>query len=178
MRFLNSKALEDVTYFTEMRMRSVPTAVIRVEKWNSSAGSKGPLDSAWFRIRGIPYEKRSYSNVCLVASKVGVLLDVDKNNLSKFEYVRAKIGCRDITKAPATVEGVLDFHWHDFHFQREVEQEGYTNPAGNQWIRTGGDKNDEIPSPKKMKLGGNFQTNNTEAGPSNYSNTGKGEKSH
>jgi hypothetical protein len=130
MRFPNSKALEDVSYFTEMRMRTVPTVVIHVEKWNSSAGSKGPLDSAWFRIRGIPYEKRSYSNVCLVASKVGVPLDVDKSNISKFEYVRAKIGCRDITKVPATVEGVLDFYWHDFTSREKLNKRDIPTQLG------------------------------------------------
>jgi hypothetical protein len=177
MRFPNAKTIEDVSYFMEMRMRTLPTVLIKVEKWNSSAGSKGPLDSAWFRIRGIPYEKRSYSNVCLVASKVGVPLEVDKTNLTKFEYVRVKIRCRDITKVPATVDGVLDFHWHDFHFQREVEQEGYTNPAGNKWIRVSDEKsNDDIPSPKKLKLGTNSQAHNTEAGPSNYNSTSRGKK--
>jgi hypothetical protein len=44
MRFSNSKVLEDVSYFIEMRMRTVPTVVMHVEKWNSSASSKGPLD--------------------------------------------------------------------------------------------------------------------------------------
>jgi hypothetical protein len=38
-----------------------------------------------------------------------------------------------------------------------VEQEGYTNPVGNQWIRAEEDKaNDDNPSPKKLKLGGGF----------------------
>jgi hypothetical protein len=31
--------------------------------------------------------------------------------------MRVKIGCRDVTKVPAKVDGVLDdFHFHDFHF--------------------------------------------------------------
>lgn len=90
---------------------------------------------------------------------MGVPLEVDKCNLTKFEYVRVRIGCRDITKVLATVDGVLDFYWHDFHFQREVEQEGYTNPVGTKWIRISREKsNDEGPSPKKPKLGENPQT--------------------
>jgi len=65
-----------------MRTRSLPSVVFKVEKWNSASGSKGPLDT-WFRIKGIPHEKRSFSNVCMVASKVGVPLEIDKDNLTK-----------------------------------------------------------------------------------------------
>lgn len=116
LRFPNSKSLEDIAYFTEMRMRSMPSVVFKVEKWNANAGSKGPLDTAWFRVRGIPYETRSFSNACMVASKVGVPFEVDKASLTKFDYVRVKIGGRDMTKVPATVDGVLDLHFIDFHF--------------------------------------------------------------
>jgi len=50
-------------------------------------------------------------------------------------------------------------------------------PAGNKWIRIAGEKsNDEGPSPKKPKLGENPQTNDAEAGPSNYGNNSKGKK--
>lgn len=83
-------------YLTEMRMRSLPSVVFKVEKWNSASGSKEPLDTSWFRIKGIPREKRSFSNVCTVASKVGVPLEIDKDNFTKKEYVRVKIGCRDV----------------------------------------------------------------------------------
>uniref|UniRef100_A0A0A9BS92 Uncharacterized protein n=1 Tax=Arundo donax TaxID=35708 RepID=A0A0A9BS92_ARUDO len=53
------------------------------------------------------------------------------------------------------IEGVLDdLNIYDFFFQREISQEGQTNPAGNKWVRV--DSNDkpglEHPSPKKPKL--------------------------
>jgi hypothetical protein len=47
----------------------MPSVVFKVEKWNTAIGSKGTLDVAWFRIKGVPY-KRSFPNVCMVASKV------------------------------------------------------------------------------------------------------------
>jgi hypothetical protein len=74
-----------------MRMRSKPDVVIKLEKWNPATGSKGALDVAWFRIFNIPPEKRSYSNVCMVASKVGLPLEVDKDSLHKNDYVRVKL---------------------------------------------------------------------------------------
>jgi hypothetical protein len=101
-------------------MWSAPEVVIKVEKWNPTTGSKGPLDVAWFRITNIPFEKRSYSNVCMVASKVGLPLEVDRDSLHKNDYVRVKIGCRDVAKVLASVDGVLDFHFYDYFFQREV----------------------------------------------------------
>jgi hypothetical protein len=44
-----------------------------------------------------------------VASLVGIPLEVDKNNLRRWDYVRVKIGCRDVSKVP--VEGLLDLHF-------------------------------------------------------------------
>jgi len=153
MRFPNAQTIEDLSYFTEMRMRSMPEVVFKIEKWNHATGSKGDLDVAWFMITNIPYEKRSYSNVCMVASKVGLPLEVDKVSLNKSDYVRVKIGCKDVTKVPASVDGVLDFHFYDYFFQREVPQEGYTNPAGTKWIRNERDQpKDDFPSPKNIKL--------------------------
>jgi len=116
MRFLNAQTIDDLAHFTELRMRSMPKVVVKVEKWNPTTGSKGPLDVVWFRITNIPYEKRSYSNVCMVASKVGLPLEVDKENLNNNDYVRVKIGCRDVTKVPASTDGVLDFNFYDYFF--------------------------------------------------------------
>uniref|UniRef100_A0A0A9F483 Uncharacterized protein n=1 Tax=Arundo donax TaxID=35708 RepID=A0A0A9F483_ARUDO len=39
----------------------------------------------------------------------------------KHEYVRIKIGCRDVTKVPELAEGCLGLHFYDFHFERELE---------------------------------------------------------
>lgn len=150
MRFPNAQTIDDLAHFTETRMRSLPEVVIKLEKWNSATGSKGALDVAWFRISNIPPEKRSYSNVCMVASKVGLPLEVDKDSLHKNDYVRVKIEYRDVTKVPASVDGVLDFHFYDYFFQREVPQEGVTNSTGTQWIRNERDHpKDDFPSLKK-----------------------------
>lgn len=63
-----------------------------------------------------------------------------------------KIGCRGLTKVPAKVDGLPDFHLYDYYLQREVPQKGYTNPGGNKWITNDRDKpKDDIPSPSPKK---------------------------
>jgi hypothetical protein len=178
MRFPNVQTIEDLAHFTEMRMRSAPEVVIKIEKWNPITGSKGPLDVAWFRISNIPFEKRSYSNVCMVASKVGLPLEVDRDSLNKNDFVRVKIGCRDVTKVPASVDGVLDFHFYDYFFQREVPQDGFTDSSGTKWIRNERDQpKDDFPSPKKQKMEQSKQVGKFfEAGPSKNYGTDKGKQ--
>ncbi|KAG2632455.1 hypothetical protein PVAP13_2NG096246, partial [Panicum virgatum] len=134
MRFPTAKKVEDLSFFTGMQMRTVPEVFFNVEKWNSNAGAKAAIDSAWFMIFGLPFEKRTERKVCFVASLVGLPLEVDKVNLKKWEFVRVKIGCKDITKVPAI---------------REVPIEGVTNAAGNTWTRT--DRADDDNSSKKPK---------------------------
>jgi len=54
---------------------------------------------------------------------------------------------------PASVDGLLDFHFYDYVFQREVPQDGYTNPAGTQWVRNNREQpRDGLPSPKKWRM--------------------------
>lgn len=159
-----------------MKMRSLPTVAFKVEKWNPATGSNGALDVAWFRIKGIPYEKKILFMLCRIYG--GLPLEVDKENLSKNNFVRVKIGCRDVTKVPAVVDGLLNLHWYDYSFQREVAQEGYTNVAGIKWIRVEGEKDKEDkPSPKKLKTINSTQgNNNTEARTSKGSGSGGGKQ--
>jgi hypothetical protein len=132
-----------------MMMGTVPGVTFKVEPWNPNVGAKPKMETAWFRITCIPHEKRTERRVSLVASLVGLPLEVDKANLKRWDYVRVKIGCKDITKVPTVVEGLLDMHFYDFSFQREVQVEGSNNPGWNTWTREN-DGNDN-PSPKKHK---------------------------
>lgn len=122
-------------------------------------GAKGKLPDAWFRIKGIPLEKRSIPNVCRVSSLVGRAKQIDKENILKFDYVRVLIQCREPSKVPAVLEGVLGDYLYDFSFTREIPQEGTTNPVRSQWIRndkTGGnegaDGNKEEQQTKKPRM--------------------------
>jgi len=151
MRFPTAKKVEELSFFTGMQMGTVPDVTFKVEPWNANAGAKGKLESAWFRVFGLPIEKRSEKKVCLVASLVGLPLEVDKSNLKRWDFVRVKIGCRDVRKVPAMVESLLDFHFYDFTFQREVPTEGITNAAGTRWTRNSERHEEDSPSPKKPK---------------------------
>jgi hypothetical protein len=64
-----------------MMMGTVPGVTFKVEPWNPNAGAKAKLESTWFRISGIPHETRTDKRVCLVASLVGIPLEVDKINI-------------------------------------------------------------------------------------------------
>jgi hypothetical protein len=149
MKFPTATKVEELAFFNGMMMGTVPGATFKVEPWNPNVGAKAKLQTAWFRISGIPIEKRSDKRACLVASLVGIPLEVDKVNLKRWEYVRVKIGCKDVTKVPAVVEGLLDMHFYDFTFQREIQVEGHTQLGWNTWTRTN-DGNDN-PSPKNQK---------------------------
>jgi hypothetical protein len=63
------------------------------------------------------------------------------------------VGCRDVTKVPASIDGVLDFHFYDYFFQREVPLEGYTDPTITKWIRNEREQpKEDFPSPKNRRL--------------------------
>jgi len=151
MRFPTAKKVEELSFFTGMQMGTVPYVTFKVEPWNANVGAKSKLETAWFRIFGLPMEKRSEKKTCMVASLVGLPLEVDKNNLKRWDFVRVKIGCRDVRKVPALVEGLLDFHFYDFTFQREVPTEGITNAAGTKWTRNSERQEDDSPSKKPKR---------------------------
>jgi hypothetical protein len=54
---------------------------------------------------------------------------------------------------PAVVEGLLDLHFYDFTFQREVQVEGGTTSTWNKWTRNTDRSNEDNPSPKKARRG-------------------------
>jgi hypothetical protein len=145
--------VDELSFFTIMEMRTVPGVKFRVDKWNPHAGAKAEIATAWFKIFGMPVEKRFEKRAALVASLVGIPVEIDKTNLKRWEYVRAKNGCRDITKVPAKVEGLLDLHFYDFTFQSEVRTERNASTTWNTWTKNTDRSNDDNPSPKKAKKG-------------------------
>lgn len=67
------------------------------------------------------------------------------------------------------------FNFYDYFFQREVPQDGYTNPAGTQWIRNDKDKTTyDFPSPKKQRMNPTKSVGQTsKASPSKVVSDGK-----
>lgn len=94
-------------------------AQIAINPWNSSIGAKAELQSAWFRVKGIPNDKRSEETLGYVGSLVGVPVEVDDKTLHKQEYVRIRIACRGVTKVPETTEGAILPYLYDFKYERE-----------------------------------------------------------
>ncbi|CAO2143048.1 unnamed protein product, partial [Urochloa humidicola] len=178
MKFPTAHQVETFAFFTGMQMRTVPNVSIKIDKWNPNAGAKGELERAWFRIFGIPVEKRTEKRACFVGSLVGIPLEVDKASLKRWDFVRVKIGCRDITKVPTKVEGLLDLHFYEFTFQREVQVEGGTNAAGNVWTRSTDRPNEDNPSPKKPRWEKGGPQQQTDGGSSNSETSNTDPKHH
>lgn len=55
---------------------------------------------------------------------VGKVLEIDEKTRLRHDYVRVKISYRDITKVPRTARSTLGLFLQDFHFGREVEEDG------------------------------------------------------
>jgi hypothetical protein len=147
MKFPTAKEIEDLGFLSGMLMGTVPGVTFKVEPWNPHVGAKAKIEEAWFRIDGITFEKRSEKRACYVACLVGIPLEVDKVNLKKWDYVRVKIGCKSIAKVPDVVEGLLDMHFYDFIFQREVVTEMANKTPWNTWTRNA----ERGPFPKKAQ---------------------------
>jgi hypothetical protein len=86
VRFPNALLIQEWACFNLISMRSVK-AKIQIDFWNGSVGAKGELQQAWFRVRGVPYDKRSAKTLAYVGSLVGVTTEVDKSTLNRTDYV-------------------------------------------------------------------------------------------
>jgi hypothetical protein len=57
-KFPNAQLIQEWSCFNPINTRIVK-AILQVEPWNGSIGAKVELQMAWFRVRGVPYDKRS-----------------------------------------------------------------------------------------------------------------------
>lgn len=89
--------------------------VFKVKKWNSATSSKGPLDVAWFIIKGIPYEKACIYS-CL---KNGGFTWSGSRELDKTRICQGENRLQGRDKGARVVDGILDFFFYDF-FQRGI----------------------------------------------------------
>jgi hypothetical protein len=70
-RFPSAKAIEELAHFGKLFMRTVPRAIISLEKWVGDIQPISMMEEAWFRVKGIPMNFRNRSNVFYAASLVG-----------------------------------------------------------------------------------------------------------
>jgi hypothetical protein len=94
MMFPTTNKVEELYFFNGMEMRIVPGVKFKVDKWNPHTGAKANIASAWFRISGIPTEKRIEKKAAMIASLVGIPLEVAKNNLKIWDYVRVRLDAK------------------------------------------------------------------------------------
>lgn len=118
MRFPNAQLIKSWGHF-DLIMQTTP-AQISIKPWSPAIGAKGELQTAWFRVTGIPNDKRSFKTLAYVGSLVGATVEVDEKSLARTDYVRVKIACRDVSKVPPTAEGAIIPYMYDFGFEREV----------------------------------------------------------
>jgi hypothetical protein len=121
MRFPTAKMALQWSNLKNLTMRN--EAHIKIEAWTPSVGSKSMLQSAWFRVSNIPADQRSIRTLAKVGGLVGKVIDVDEGSRYRYDYVRLKIACRDVTRVPRTAEGTLGMHLIDFGYEREIPEE-------------------------------------------------------
>ncbi|TVU44513.1 hypothetical protein EJB05_03957, partial [Eragrostis curvula] len=119
VRFPIAQLIKDWGHFRPLGLRTVQ-AQIAIDPWTPAIEAKPEMQQAWFRVRGIPYDKRSEKTLAYVGSLVGSVTDIDERSLHKLEYVRMKICCRDVTKVPATAEGAIIPFLYEFSYEREI----------------------------------------------------------
>lgn len=113
----------------------------------SVIGAKGVLQSAWFRVKKIPADQRSMRTIAKVGGLVAKAMEVDEGTRFRYDYVRVRIACRDITKVPKTAEAYLGMYLMEFEFEREVPEENTGKSVKNGSVV----RNEDQPSAKKSK---------------------------
>jgi hypothetical protein len=99
-------------------------AQIRIESWSPATRAKGVLQSAWFRVSGIPTDQRSIRTLAKVGGLVGKVIEIDEGSRYRYDYVRLKIACRNVARVPKVAESTLGMYLIDFGFEREVLYDG------------------------------------------------------
>jgi hypothetical protein len=127
VRFPSVQLIKDCGRFNPVKMKTVK-AKIQIDQWNWSIGAKAELQCAWFRVRGIPSDKKSEEIAAYVGSLVGATVEVDEASLQRPDYVRVKIAAQDVSKVPEIVEGAIIPFLYDFYYEREMEM-GDPNPG-------------------------------------------------
>jgi hypothetical protein len=122
-------------------------ARIMIEAWSPAVGAKGVLQSSWFRVSRIPDDQGSIRTLAKVGGLVGKVLEIDEESRFRYDFVRMRIACRDVSRVPKTVEGTLGMYVIDFEFEREVPDDG-----GERVLRSGIKvSEDHQPPDKKSK---------------------------
>lgn len=146
MRFPTPKMVMDYSNFT-LGIKNVD-AQFTVEPWTSAISSKGQLQQAWFRVRGIPVDQRGLRTIAKIGGLVGKTMAIDEGTRFSKDFVRVKIACRNIDLVPSSAESTLGLFLYDFFFERELSQEERMDKLNT---KISVEEQDPQPSPKKPR---------------------------
>ena len=118
LRFPTAKMVNEWSHIKNLTLKN--DAQIKIEAWSPAVGAKGVLQTAWFRVSGIPADQRSILTLAKVGGLVGKVIEIDEGSRYRYDYVRLKIACRDVTRIPKSAESFLGMYLIDFGFEREV----------------------------------------------------------
>lgn len=135
-------------------------AQIKIEAWSPSTGAKGTLQTAWFRVSNIPADQRSIRTLAKVGGLVGKVIEIDEGSRYRYDYVRMKIACRDVTRVPRTAEGTLGLQLIDFEYERELYDDNGTKVLKSGIVVT----EDQQPPAKRTKADTSFISSANDGG--------------
>jgi hypothetical protein len=148
VRFPNAQMVSEWECFNTINMRNVK-ANVKVSPWSGAVGAKAELEMAWFRVKGIPYYKRSIPTLAYVGSLIGAAVEIDEASLHMIDYVRIRIAAKEVAKVPEVVDGAIVPFLYDFYFERVVER---AHTRKDESVKIGVDKGVDVhPSPKKPR---------------------------
>jgi hypothetical protein len=124
-------------------------AKIKVSPWSGIVGAKAELEQDWFRVRGIPYDKRSIPTLAYVGSLVVATVEIDEESMHRADFVRIKIAAKEVAKVPEIVEGATIPFLYDFYYERELELGNARNKTTGRV--SAGNESGPQPSPKKPR---------------------------
>ncbi|XBH55029.1 hypothetical protein VPH35_077195 [Triticum aestivum] len=116
MRFPNQRDVKKACYNDRMILKSCGV-VVKIVTWSANIGAKGVMEMALVKVANIPLERRNERNVAYVSSLVGVPLEIDMATLHKPEFLRVRLGCRNVDELPGVAEAVLGTHFFDFFYE-------------------------------------------------------------
>jgi hypothetical protein len=169
-RFPSAKAIDELAHFGKLFMKTVPGAIISLEKWVGDIQPISKMEEAWFRVKGIPMNFRCNSTVFYAASLVGKPLVLDKNFLRNFSYVRVKIGSQDLSLVPNTRVCEMEGGFYELQYTREL-CEPIPTPGTRIMVANANEEGeDDHGTPKRQRTGRNDSDAGSQSAPPRITN--------
>lgn len=119
---------------------------------------------------GIPNDQRSIRTLAKVGGLVGKVIKIDEGARYRYDYVRLRIACRDVSRVPKIAESTLGMYLIDFGFEREILEESRPKILKS-GIKVG--EHDHPPPTKKSRSELTFATHQVESEVDNHKSKDK-----